>query len=198
MNISDILAEVKQNYATRLSYQDTGRARLFVRKNNDYRCISDNKFQTKVVFPRLYRFEFSDSLVNSDKQNTLCINEFGCQSSSFACTSDTSFKTALSMMHGISKGASSFIATIMFEELRDMLKERVIDLDFQVLNEQVFCGIDCYRLSTKLGDEIICGKQDKLIRFVKTILPSESGMYITFDFESIVVDQPISSESFRL
>ncbi len=120
------------------------------------------------------------------------------ESNVFDCGPEVSLSTAVARIHGISNGAASLIPTLIFENLRNFLRSRVVDLPYQNLSVSRIGDCDCYTLTTPTGDLISCGVEDYLIRQVKTTLPPEPGRLVTYDFNSIKINEALSLDLFRM
>ncbi len=198
ISIDEIISHLSETYASCTSYRDKGTVKMYKRTAHGDSCVSDNIFETIAIPPRLFRFEFTDLLFTDDQRNILVMGPCGLRSTAFECSDDMSFSDAVAMMHGISKGSASFIPTLMFKSLTALLESRVVDLPFSELTHETHGAVEYYVLKTELGESITCQKDTFLIKCARTYLSPSSEMYLSFDFNSVSINEPIAVELFQI
>jgi hypothetical protein len=198
ISIEQILSNIETLYASCTSYRDSGVAKFVIETEGDVKIVSNNRFQTLAVPPGFFRFQFRDELFPSDQENVVCIKPNSAESNVFNCDRETSLTSAVAKMQGISKGAAALITTMIFDELNDLLQNRVIDLDYTDLKVIHYNNRDCFELSTTDDNKLICGQQDFLIRHVRACLSAKPKKFVNYEFDSVAINEPLSPELFVL
>jgi hypothetical protein len=188
--ISEIIEQIKEKYSSCISYQDEGFVSTIVEGDIRGRI----KYTTLLVPPTILRFEFSDPDWSGGEQKWLLYNPPNVVSNISKCGPDTSLANAIAGLHGVSRGAASLVSTLVFDELKNMLKSTILDIPFHVSVEE----IDCIILSSPDGQSLTCGKRDFLIRRAKQLISSDPVMYVEYEITTIKLNEPFETTAFEI
>lgn len=191
----DTIRRIASTYRSCSSYQDEGSAKIV---DEDGTIVSNCRFRTIMARPKLLRFEFQERLWPDEPINLLCCGAEKIECNAFECNSTLTFRQAIASMHGISKGAISLISTLMFDSLRNFLKSSILDLQFTEVAHGHYESVPVVILTTQLGEKLICGEEDNLVRYAKMQISVDSTRYVDYEISCPTIDQSVSPDIFQM
>lgn len=187
LSVKELVGNIKSAYSNCESYEDSGIASLVIEDESGSRCISRCAFETKAEPPGRFHYEFRDELMEWDTLNFVDFHDEIGSSNLFEWKPGMDLLSCVSRIHGISKGGAGMISTLLFPQLKDMLKQRVVDRQFSEVTIKKIGEEDCYFLHVNASEWLACSTKDFLIKVANFRVMEGSDKFTLIEFSRVVL-----------